>query len=135
MEAWVVATGLIFVYLLATIVLGLTRSYAVAFVALMVAAGADQLSVFIRRSLVPLATPTELRGRVLAVENVFIGASNELGGFESGIAAFLLGLSGAVVFGGVATVGVVVVSAFAFPALRRIDRFEEVVQGDPAGSP
>src|SRR6185503_5946808 len=62
-----------------TIVLGVTRSYAVAFVAMAALSGADAVSVFIRATLVPLATPESKRGRVLAVENVFIGASNELG--------------------------------------------------------
>ena len=75
----------------ATIVLGLTRTYAVAFVALIVASGADALSVFVRSTLVPLVTPPTMRGRVLAVENVFIGGSNELGAFESGVAGQLLG--------------------------------------------
>ena len=64
----------------------LTTNYAVAFVALVVLAGADAVSVFIRATIVPLATPDAMRGRVLAVENVFIGASNELGAFESGVA-------------------------------------------------
>ena len=68
-----------------TIVLGVTTSFVVAFVALMVLSGADAVSVFIRATLVPLVTPNETRGRVLAVENVFIGASNELGAFESGV--------------------------------------------------
>ena len=69
----------------ATVVLGVTRSYLVAFIALVVLSAADMVSVFIRGSLVPLVTPDEKRGRVLAVENVFIGASNELGAFESGV--------------------------------------------------
>ena len=67
-----------------TIVLGLARSYALAFVAIFALSAADAVSVFIRSTLVPLATPPAMRGRVLAVENVFIGASNQLGGFESG---------------------------------------------------
>ena len=86
-----------------TIVLGTTSSYAVAFGALVVLAAADSISVFIRATLVPLATPDHMRGRVSAVENVFIGASNELGAFESGVAAALLGVGPAVVLGGVAT--------------------------------
>jgi MFS family permease len=67
-----------------TIVLGATTSFAVAFVALVVLSGADSISIFIRSTLVPLVTPRDKRGRVLAVEAVFIGASNELGAFESG---------------------------------------------------
>ncbi len=114
------------VFGLATIVLGLTESYAVAFVSLMVLSAADMVSVFVRGSLVPLLTPDEKRGRVLAVENVFIGATNELGAFESGVAAQAFGTPATVVGGGVGTLVVVGVWAVAFPALRRIDRFEDL---------
>ena len=89
-----------------TIVLGVTTSFAVAFVALLVLSGADAVSVFIRSTLVPLVTPADKRGRVLAVEAVFIGASNELGAFESGVVGQLLGPAAAVVLGGVATLAV-----------------------------
>ncbi len=109
-----------------TIVVGFTTNYTVAFVALMIAAGADAVSVFIRTSVVPLATPEEMRGRVLAVENVFIGASNELGAVESGMTAAVFGLAGAIVFGGVGTLVVVAVWWRMFPALRDVDRFSEV---------
>ena len=109
-----------------TIALGLTRSYVVAFIALMVLGGADAVSIFIRGTVVPLATPEEMRGRVLAVEYVFIGGSNELGAFESGVAGALLGVVGAVVFGGVGTLAVVAIWWVIFPELRRIDRFVEV---------
>jgi MFS family permease len=115
----------------ATIVLGVTRNYAVAFVALLVLAGADAISVFIRATLVPLVTPPSKRGRVLAVESVFIGASNELGAFESGVAGQILGPGGAVVLGGAATLAVALTWARAFPALRRIDRFP-TPHDDPA---
>jgi hypothetical protein len=82
--------------------------------------------VFIRTSLVPLATPEDMRGRVLAVENVFIGASNELGAVESGLTAAAFGLVGALLFGGAGTLVVVVVWWRFFPALRNVDRFNEV---------
>ena len=108
-----------------TVLLGTTRSYAVAFIALAVLAGADSVSVFIRATLVPLATPPELRGRVLAVENVFIGGSNELGAFESGVAGQILGAPGAIVVGGIATVAIATGWWFGFPALREVDRFPE----------
>jgi hypothetical protein len=107
----------------ATIVLGLTHTYAVAFVALLVASGADALSVFVRSTLVPLVTPPPMRGRVLAVENVFIGASNELGAFESGVAGQLLGPGLAIGLGGVATMLIAGAWWALFPALRRVDRF------------
>ena len=107
----------------ATIVLGVTRTYAIAFVAMLVLSGADAVSVFVRATLVPLVTPIEKRGRVLAVESVFIGASNELGAFESGVAGQILGAAGAVVLGGAATLAVALSWARAFPALRSVDRF------------
>jgi MFS family permease len=106
-----------------TILLGTTTSFAVAFVALTVLAGADSVSVFIRSTLVPLVTPSELRGRVLAVENVFIGGSNELGAFESGVAGQLLGAPTAIVLGGAATVVISAAWWGAFPDLRDVDRF------------
>lgn len=108
-----------------TIVLGVTRSYPVAFAAMVLLSGADAVSVFIRATLVPLVTPADKRGRVLAVENVFIGGSNELGAFESGVAGQLLGPSGAVVLGGVATLAVAGGWWFLFPDLRRVDRFPD----------
>lgn len=109
-----------------TIVFGLTRSYVVAFVALVVISAADMVSMYIRGSIVPLATPDEQLGRVNAVEGVFIGASNELGAFESGVAARFLGLSWAIAAGGIVTIGIAGVFALLFPSLRRIDTFDEV---------
>lgn len=113
----------------ATIVLGVTTSYLIAFASLVVLAASDMVSVFIRSTLVPLVTPNDKRGRVMAVESVFIGASNELGAFESGVAAQALGTQTAVIGGGVATVGIVAIYSIFFPTLRRVDRFEEL---DPA---
>jgi MFS family permease len=106
-----------------TIVLGVTRSYALAFVAMFALSAADAVSVFIRSTLVPLATPPELRGRVLAVENVFIGASNQLGGFESGVAGQLLGTTASVALGGLATLVVALSWGVLFAPLRRVDGF------------
>jgi predicted MFS family arabinose efflux permease len=111
------------VFGLFTIVLGVTTNFTIAFVALIILSAADAVSVFIRATLVPLVTPDSKRGRVLAVENVFIGASNELGGFESGVAAQLLSTAGSVVLGGVATLVVACSWTRLFPALWRIDRF------------
>lgn len=115
------------VFGVATIVLGLTRSYVVAFLSLMVLAAADAISMFIRATLVPLATPEAMRGRVLAVENVFIGASNELGAVESGVVGQWLGIVAAVVTGGAGTLVVVVGFALFAPSLRSIDRFSDVI--------
>jgi MFS family permease len=118
-----------------TIVLGATTSFAVAFVALLVLSGADAVSVFIRSTLVPLVTPADTRGRVLAVEAVFIGASNELGAFESGVVGQLLGPAVAVALGGVGTLVVAALWWVCFPALRDVDQFpaaaDEVVQTAP----
>jgi len=109
----------------ATIVLGITHSFAVAFVSLVVLSAADAVSVFIRATLTPFVTPAAARGRVLAVENVFIGASNELGAFESGVAGQVLGVAPAVVLGGAMTLVVAVMWSFLFPSLRDVDRFED----------
>jgi hypothetical protein len=84
------------------------------------------VSVFIRSTLVPLVTPDSKRGRVMAVESVFIGATNELGAFESGLAAQALGTQTAVIGGGIATVAVVAVYSVFFPSLRSIDTFDEI---------
>jgi hypothetical protein len=110
-----------------TIVLGVTRVFAVAFVAMLLLTGADAISVFIRGTIVPLAVTAGTRGRVLAVEAVFIGASNELGAFESGVAGELLGPSAAVALGGLATIAVAIAWWTLFPALRRVDRFTDVM--------
>ena len=109
-----------------TIALGFTTSFAVAMVLLCLIAAADMLSVFVRATIVPLATPDHLRGRVLAVEAVFIGASNELGAFESGLTAELFGLVPAIVMGGAATIAIVVLWWILFPSLRNVDRFDEI---------
>ena len=87
----------------------------------------DMVSVYIRHILVQLETPDAIRGRVSAVNSVFIGASNELGEFESGMTAAFLGVVPAVIVGGCLTIGVTLVCVFAFPVLRKMDRFPKVV--------
>jgi hypothetical protein len=118
------------VFGVATFALGVTTSFIVALAAMAVLQGADAISVFIRSTLVPLATPSSTRGRVSAIESVFIGASNELGAFESGVAGELIGSSAAVATGGVATVLIAGIYWRWLPALRRIDEFP--VAEDPA---
>jgi len=108
------------------VTLGLTTNYAVAFVSLMVAAAADMVSMTIRSTLVPLATPDEQLGRVTAVESVFIGASNELGAFESGVAARWLGAPAAIAGGGIVTIAIAGAFAAFVPALRGIDTYDDV---------
>lgn len=110
----------------ATIVLGTTEVYWIAFVAVLVAFAADMVSVFIRSSLVPLVTPDDKRGRVSAVENVFIGASNELGAFESGAVSSIAGTPATVIGGGIATIAVAGLWWVAFPSLKNVDRFEDL---------
>jgi len=107
---------------LATIGFGLTKNFALALALLAVVGGTDMVSVVIRSGLVQLATPAAMRGRVNAVENVFIGASNELGEFESGTLAAFVGVVPSVVAGGVGTLAVIALWGFFNPALRRADR-------------
>ena len=122
------------VFGIGTVALGVTRNYVVAFLALVLLSAADMVSVFIRVSLVPLLTPDEKRGRVLAVEAVFIGASNELGAFESGMVAQAVGVPATVIGGGLATLAIVGIWWFAFPSLRVIDRFDDLDHRRHAGS-
>ncbi len=108
----------------ATIVFGLSKSLPLSVAALAVLGGADMLSVYVRQTLVQIVTPDHMRGRVAAVSSLFIGASNELGEFESGIVARFFGPVGAAVFGGVGALIVTGVWAKLFPALRKADRLE-----------
>jgi MFS family permease len=115
------------------VVFGLSHSFALSIGALAVSGFVDMISMNIRSTTVALATPDELRGRVLAIEMVFISASNELGAFESGVAAALLGAVTAVVAGGALTIGLAASWALAFPSLAGIDRFEDVHAGRVGG--
>jgi len=108
-----------------TIVFGLSKSFWVSLVALVLLGAGDMVSVFIRGILVQLETPDAIRGRVSAVSSMFIGASNELGEFESGVTARWFGLARAAVLGGIATLAVVGVYLRLFPQLRKMDRFNE----------
>lgn len=105
---------------------GLSKQMWLSLVALAAAGAFDMVSVVLRATILPLVTPDALRGRVNAVEMVFISGSNELGAFESGVAAALLGAVPAVVIGGVATVGLVLLWPRLFPALAHVDRLEEL---------
>lgn len=105
-----------------TIVFGLSRSVAVSIVALFVVGASDMISVVVRNTLVQIATPPAMRGRVSAVNLLFIGASNEFGQFESGITAQWMGAVPAVVVGGIGTLVVVGLWIWLFPPLRQMDR-------------
>jgi len=109
----------------ATIVFGLSRSFALSIVMLALLGAFDQISVVIRGTLMLVQTPDALRGRVGAVHNVFVGASNELGEFESGIAAALFGPVVAVVGGGIGTLLVVATAAWIWPEVRRFKSLHE----------
>ncbi|MFZ2508541.1 MAG: MFS transporter [Steroidobacteraceae bacterium] len=108
---------------IATVVFGISESYVVSLIALTVVGAADMVSVYVRHMLVQLETPDAIRGRVSAVNAVFIGASNELGEFESGLTAAWWGLKPAVVVGGLASVAIAGLWRRWFPALRDMDSF------------
>ena len=109
---------------LATIGFGLSKHFALSFAALFVCGLVDNVSVVIRQTLVQLLTPDEKRGRVSAVNSLFIGTSNELGGFESGLVAHLFGPVFSVVSGGVGTILVVLAVAWCWPKLRHYGRLD-----------
>ncbi|MDR3436817.1 MFS transporter [Telmatospirillum sp.] len=113
-------------YGLATIVFGLSTSFLLSIAALVAIGAFDMVSVYIRQSLVQLATPDAMRGRVSAVNLVFIGASNELGEFESGMTAAWFGSVPAVILGGLGTILVVGIWAWRFKTLRRVDRLDQM---------
>jgi hypothetical protein len=108
-----------------TIVFGLSRNMPLSLVALALTGGFDMVSMVIRSALTQLGVPDAMRGRIGAVENIFIGASNELGTFESGVAAAWLGAVPAVTLGGVATLIVIASWTRLFPDLAHHDRLSE----------
>ncbi len=108
---------------LATIVFGLSESFWLSLAALVTLGAADTISVVVRQTLVQMRTPDAMRGRVSSVNWVFIGASNELGEFESGLTAAWFGVVPAVIIGGVGTLAVAAIWAWRFPALRKVDKF------------
>jgi MFS family permease len=118
--------GVVALFGASMIVFGLSRWFALSLVALAVSGFADMFSMNIRSTTIALATPNALRGRVSAVEMVFISASNELGAFESGLAAALIGAVPAVVAGGALTIGIALLWARLFPPLAKVDRLEDV---------
>ena len=109
-----------------TILFGISRSFVLSLVALSLVGACDMISVIVRGTLVQLATPDEMRGRVNAVDMLFIGASNEFGQFESGLTAAWFGTVPAVVLGGVGTLVVIGLWAWLFPELRKADQLTSV---------
>jgi hypothetical protein len=114
-------------------VFGLSRNLIVSIISLLLVGASDMISVIIRGTLVQLSTPDKMRGRVSAVNSLFIGTSNEFGQFESGLTAHWFGTVPAVVIGGVGTLLVIALWAWWFPELRGADRLvtgPEVAAGE-----
>ena len=109
----------------ATILFGLSRNFLLSIVALILVGATDMVSVVVRAILIQLVPPNEMRGRVNAVDMVFIGASNELGEFESGVTAQWLGAVPAVILGGIGAIVATALWAWWFPDLRNADRLVE----------
>ena len=100
----------------------MSRSFAISLAALVLVGATDMVSVIVRATLIQVATPDEMRGRVNAVDMIFIGASNELGQFESGITAQWFGTVPAVILGGIGAIVVTGLWAWIFPQLRKVDQ-------------
>jgi MFS family permease len=105
-----------------TIIFGISHSLIVSLIALLLLGASDMVSVIIRATLIQVATPDEMRGRVNAVDMMFIGVSNELGEFESGLTAQWFGAVPAVILGGIGTLLVIATWAWLFPELRKADQ-------------
>jgi MFS family permease len=105
-----------------TIVFGISHSFVLSMISLFLAGACDMISVIVRGTLVQLATPDQMRGRVNAVDMIFIGVSNELGQFESGLTAAWFGAVPAVILGGIGTLAVIATWAWLFPELRKADQ-------------
>jgi len=110
----------------ATIVFGLSTSFILSIAMLAGLGAADMVSVYVRRTMVQLATPDAMRGRVSAVDRLFVGASNELGGFESGVTAQWFGTVPAVVIGGAASIAIVAAWCWLFPEIQRVDDLQSL---------
>ncbi|NQY97089.1 MAG: MFS transporter [Henriciella sp.] len=114
------------IYGVATLVFGLSSVFWLSIIALIITGAADEISVYVRASLIQLATPDEMKGRVTSVSFIFISASNELGEFESGVAARFLGPVGAVILGGSVAITVALLWTRLFPDLAKADSFEGI---------
>jgi hypothetical protein len=113
-----------------TLVFSASKSLIVSVIALVALGAADMISVYVRTSLAQIVTPDHMRGRVAAVAGLFVSASAELGEFETGVVAGLLGPVGAAIFGGLGSLAVTGAWAWMFPALRRADRLNGTVAYD-----
>ena len=111
----------VFTFGLCIILFGLSRNFLLSLAALFFSGMMDGVSVIIRQTILQLKTPDDMRGRVSSVSSIFVGSSNELGSFESGVAARIIGPVGSVVFGGCMTLGVVITTYIISPAMRKLD--------------
>jgi MFS family permease len=118
-----------------TIIFGLSRNLMLSLAALVLLGASDMISVIIRATLTQLATPDEMRGRVTAVDMIFIGTSNEFGQFESGVTAQWFGTVPAVVLGGIGTLVVIAVWAWRFPELRKAGELHSITSASLAEVP
>jgi MFS family permease len=116
----------VFAFGLFTVIFGLSRNPALSLIMLLLLGGADTISVIVRSTMIQMSTPDAMRGRVSAVNMVFIGASNEVGQFESGVTAQWFGAVPAVVMGGVGTIAIVCLWAWMFKSLRTLDRLDAI---------
>jgi MFS family permease len=122
----------VFAFGLFTVVFGVSRNLALSLSMLLLLGAADTISVIVRSTMIQLSTPDAMRGRVSAVNMVFIGASNEVGQFESGLTAHWFGTVPAVVLGGVGTMLIVCLWAWLFPSLRTLDRLDAIKTEAPS---
>lgn len=120
----------VFIFGLSIIAFGLSSIFWVSLLALFVSGAADGISMVIRQTILQLKTPDDMRGRVSSVNSMFVGSSNELGAFESGLAAKLVGPVAAVVFGGTMTILTVVTTAVVSPTIRKLDLTEDIKENE-----
>ena len=120
----------VFIFGLSIIAFGLSSIFWVSLLALFVSGAADGISMVIRQTILQLKTPDEMRGRVSSVNSMFVGSSNELGAFESGLAAKLVGPIAAVVFGGTMTIITVATTAIVSPTIRNLDLTEDILENE-----
>ena len=118
--------GAIFVFGVCIIIFGISTSFWVSVIALFLSGASDGISMVIRQTILQLRTPDAMRGRVASVNSIFVGSSNELGAFESGLTAKLMGTVTAVVFGGVMTIITVVSTGLIFPVFKKLDLGEDI---------
>ena len=120
----------VFIFGLSIIAFGLSSIFWVSLLALFISGAADGISMVIRQTILQIKTPDDMRGRVSSVNSMFVGSSNELGAFESGLAAKILGPVAAVVFGGTMTLITVVTTGIVSPTIRNLDLTEDILENE-----